>query len=96
MDATGYLPLIAGTSYYALGRPIRLSHLAVQSDDPISGLEKIKIRGLSYYGYRLFDQSRVIRIRDIQKYVTSDMITKLRAHGDICVIGDMYVVSRKT
>lgn len=96
MDATGYLPLIAGTSYYAPGRPIRLSHLAVQSEDPIPGLENIEIRGLSYYGYRLFDDPKVIQIRDIRKYVTSDMIIKLRAHGDIYVIADMYVMSRKT
>lgn len=96
MDATDYLPLIAGTSYYAPSRLLGLSHLAVQSEDPIPGLEKIEIRGLSYYGYRLFDDPKVIQIRDIRKYVTSDMIIKLRAHGVIYVIADMYVVSRKT
>lgn len=64
-----------------------VSHLAVRCAEPIEGLEMIEIGGWDFWGFKLFDPPRKIKIREIRNYVTAEMIIKLRQHGEISVIG---------
>lgn len=90
MDAINYIELIAGDSYHGPNRPVKISHLVAKNDRPIPDLVEVEICGWSYWGYKLFDVPRVVLAKDIRKYVTLDMITKLRLYGKIYLIGDIY------
>lgn len=89
MDAIDYVELISGDSYHGPNRAVKISHLVVKNDEPIPDLVEVEIDGWSYWGYKLFEP-KVVRVRNIRKYVTLDMITKLRLYGKIYLIGDIY------
>lgn len=93
MQVIPYLSLIAGDYRYLSiagdysNVSIQLSHLAILSVDPIPGLELLEIRGNKYWGFKLFDKPRIIRIKHIRKYITTDMITRLQPSEKIRLIG---------
>lgn len=89
MDPIDYDALIAGDSYHGPNRPVKISHLVVRNEEPIPDLVTVEIHGWAYWGYKLFGP-KVVRVRNIRKYVTLDMITKLRLYGKIYLIGDIY------